>query len=435
MELLQNHNRGSSVGMCTKKEESDLLNVLPSQQRRRWTGRHDKATHLSAELMIPTRSGQSQPGGASCSPLSVLRPARQQLEDRAPETTDSSQMPLRDAHRLLLGAAALFLLLGGCSGSSSHSVRFPSAVWDSAEGLPQFMSLGYLDDQIFMHHDKKIRQPEPVVPWMKKLVEDDPESWNLLTQLSSDLEEILRQEAAIVQKYGNQSESFVTWQGISFCELREDGQKVGNIRFGYNGRDFLSFDKDTLSWIVVANVTAPQFKKKWDTFSGSPQYWKEFLEGQLIEWLKKYIKYAKESLQRREPPVVKVLRKMDSNGLETLICRAYGFYPKEIHPTWKRDGEFLEQQPLRGDVVPNSDGTYHTWTSINIDPKDRVHYQCQVEHVGFPEPQLFAWKEPAPVGPIVGGILGAVAAVVLLVAGIIFYMKKQQGGYKATSTE
>ncbi|XP_053149226.1 class I histocompatibility antigen, F10 alpha chain-like [Hemicordylus capensis] len=358
--------------------------------------------------------------------------ARQQLEDRAPETTDSSQMPLRDSHRLLLGAAALFLL-GGSLGSSSHSVRFHYAMWDSAEELPQFMDNGYLDDQIFIHYDKKIRQPMPLVPWMKKLVEDDPEYWNVHTQRSSVLEKRLRQNVAMVQKYGNQSENFLTWQGICLCELREDGQKVGNTRLGYNGRDFMSFDKDTLSWTVTAN--APEFKRMWDTFEDSPQYHKEFLEGVCIEWMKKYLKYAKESLHRREPPVVKVLRKMDSSGLETLICRAYGFYPREIHATWKKDGEVLEQEPLHGDVVPNSDGTYHTWTGINIDPKRRAHYQCQVEHVGFPEPHLFAWKEPASVGPIVGGILGAVAAVVLLVAAIIFYIKKQQGGYKTTSTE
>ncbi|XP_053149232.1 class I histocompatibility antigen, F10 alpha chain-like [Hemicordylus capensis] len=221
--------------------------------------------------------------------------------------------------------------------------------------------------------------------------------------------------------------------GITACELREDGQKLGNISFVYNGRDFISFDKDTLSWTVTAN--APEVKRKWDTFTGSTQYHKEFLEGDCINWLKKFIKYAKESLLRREPPVVKVLRMMDSNGLETLICRSYGFYPREIRVTWKKDGEFLEQETHGGEVVPNSDGTYHTWTNINIDPKDRARYQCHVEHVGFPEPHLFAWKEPASVDPIVGGILMAVAVVVLLVAGVIFYMKKQQGGYKATSTE
>ncbi|XP_053145502.1 class I histocompatibility antigen, F10 alpha chain-like isoform X1 [Hemicordylus capensis] len=342
-------------------------------------------------------------------------------------------MSLRDAHRLLLGAAALFLLLGGCSGSSSHSLRFHVAMWDSAEGLPQFIGQGYLDDQIFGHCDEKIRQPMPVVPWMKKLMKDDPEHWNLYIRDTARLDETLRQHVVMVQRYGNQSENFLSWQGISVCKLREDGQKVGNIRYGYNGRDFLSFDKNTLSWTVTAN--AAEFKRMWDTFTGSPLYWKEFLEGKCIEWLKKYIKYSKESLRRREPPVVKVLQKMDSNGLETLICRAYGFYPREIRVTWKKDGEFLEQETHCGEVIPNSDGTYHTWTGFNIDPKDRSRYQCQVEHVGFPEPHLFAWKEPASVGPIVGGILGAVAAVVLLVAAIIFYMKKQQGGYKATSAE
>ncbi|XP_053149228.1 major histocompatibility complex class I-related gene protein-like [Hemicordylus capensis] len=154
-------------------------------------------------------------------------------------------MHLGNVRLLPLWAAAL-LLLGGCSGTSSHSVKVHIAVWDSAEGLPQFMGLGYFNDQLFIRREQKMRQ----------FVQDDPEYWRLYTQHSSGLEEMLSQHVAMVQKYGNQSEGFLTWQGICGCELREDGQKVGNTWLGYNGRNFISFDKGTLSWTVAANATA-----------------------------------------------------------------------------------------------------------------------------------------------------------------------------------
>lgn len=95
-----------------------------------------------------------------------------------------------------------------------------------------------------------------------------------------------------------------------------------------------------------------------------------------------------------EPPVVKVTRRTQYNGLETLICRVYGFYPKEMDATWRKGGEVWEQDTFRGGVLPNSDGTYHAWLSIEVDPKERDRYRCYVDHAGFPEPLIVAWEEP-----------------------------------------
>ncbi|XP_013914443.1 PREDICTED: major histocompatibility complex class I-related gene protein-like [Thamnophis sirtalis] len=95
-----------------------------------------------------------------------------------------------------------------------------------------------------------------------------------------------------------------------------------------------------------------------------------------------------------EPPLVKVSRRIQYNSMETLVCRIYGFYPKEIDATWKKDGEVWEQDTYRGGVLPNSDGTYHTWLSIEVDPKERDRYRCYVDHPGLPEPLILAWVEP-----------------------------------------
>ncbi|XP_053158436.1 patr class I histocompatibility antigen, B-2 alpha chain-like isoform X2 [Hemicordylus capensis] len=137
--------------------------------------------------------------------------------------------------------------------------------------------------------------------------------------------------------------------------------------------------------------------------------------------------------QSGEPPTVKVTRQAGYDALETLTCRAHGFYPKEINATWRKDGEPWEQDTFRGGIAPNPDQTYHTWLSIKIDPKDRDHYQCHVQHASLPEPAIFAWEEPASMWLIVGASLGSMTAVLLL-AGVLLYVRKWHKGYSTTST-
>uniref|UniRef100_A0A670HLQ8 Ig-like domain-containing protein n=1 Tax=Podarcis muralis TaxID=64176 RepID=A0A670HLQ8_PODMU len=87
-----------------------------------------------------------------------------------------------------------------------------------------------------------------------------------------------------------------------------------------------------------------------------------------------------------EAPVVKVTRKADYDGLETLVCQVHGFYPKEIEANWVKDGEVWQEGTLRGLVAPNSDGTYYLLLSVQIDPEEREHFRCRVEHDSLKKP-------------------------------------------------
>ncbi|XP_032064336.1 uncharacterized protein LOC116502570 [Thamnophis elegans] len=183
-----------------------------------------------------------------------------------------------------------------------------------------------------------------------------------------------------------------TWQVNLGCELREDGSKRGFLHYGYDGRDFISFDKETLRW-VTAQPQAKKVKEKWEEDPRWSHGNKVFLEKTCIEWLQRYLSYQKEVLQRIEPPVGKVTHKVVDDSLEVLICQAFGFYPKEIQATWRRDGEVFQNETLRRNVAPNSDGTYYVLLSIEIDPKERDRFRCYLEHEGLWEPLVLAWKE------------------------------------------
>ncbi|XP_062978980.1 major histocompatibility complex class I-related gene protein-like isoform X3 [Elgaria multicarinata webbii] len=350
----------------------------------------------------------------------------------------------------VLGVA--FLLMGGPgwafpphanlkdssqSSPSSLSLRyFYTSVSEPGQGLPQFITVGYVDDQLFIQYDSNTKTAQPRTPWMEKVGDEDPRYWDRNTKIAQNTEQKFRVHHVNLRRYYNQTGGFHTWQYMCCCELRGDRSKGGYMQYGYDGRGYISFDKETLTW-TAADVPAQNTKRKWEADWAYTQYRKTYLEEDCIGWLQKFLDYGKETLLRTERPVVKVTSQAEHDGTETLVCQAHGFYPKAIETTWRRDGEVMDHATFRRDVAPNSDGTYHAWLSIQVDPKDRDRYRCRVEHDSLLEPLDFAWEETGAsnLGLIVGCVVGA--AFALLVAGIvgIYFYKKSQGGYRAASTK
>ncbi|XP_029142644.1 class I histocompatibility antigen, Gogo-OKO alpha chain-like, partial [Protobothrops mucrosquamatus] len=325
---------------------------------------------------------------------------------------------------------------GSLPGASSHSLKyFYSSISDPSQGLPHFVSVGYVDGQAFVYYDSNSRRREPRVSWMEKVGKEDPQYWDRNTQIVRGTEETSRENLEILRLRYNQSEGFHIIQRMYGCELQADGKKGGFDHHGYEGRTFLTFDKEIPTWVALqpqAQIT----QRKWDAIPGSNQRDKSYLEEICIEWLEKHLSYGKETLLRTDPPEVTMSSKTEvEDGMETHVCRVDGFYPREIDASWTRDGEVWLQDTLRGSVAPNADGTYHRWLSIQIDPKDRSRYRCHVEHDGLEEPLDMALEEPkSNVGIIIGVVAGLVLLCVIVV-GIWFFKRRHAYKKAATSEE
>ncbi|KAL8213491.1 UNVERIFIED_CONTAM: hypothetical protein K2H54_066028 [Gekko kuhli] len=338
---------------------------------------------------------------------------------------------------LLLRGVVLFLAVG-CFGSSSspHSLHyFYTALSEPGQGLPQFIIVGYVDDQPFTKYDSVMRRDVPLVPWIEEVGKEDPQYWEKQSQVSQRTESAFRVNLGTLRERFSQQNStgLHALQLMYGCEVGPDGQpRKGHLQYAYDGEDFLAFDSKTICW-TAAVLQAAISKRNLDEQLAISHRYKDYLEERCVEWLRRYLGYGKETLQRTERPTARVARKKGYEGQETLFCQLYGFYPKEIEVTWMKDGEDQKPETWTGGVVPNSDGTYNTWVSIDVDPKEKDRYQCRVGHDSLPKPLDLAWEENAfnlwLVLVIVVGVLLAVATL-----GIIFLVIRQQKkGYEAAS--
>nr|BAD26612.3 MHC class I signal peptide [Anas platyrhynchos] len=318
----------------------------------------------------------------------------------------------------------LGLLLGVLGGATSepHSLRyFLTAVSDPIPGVPQLVTVGSVDGEVFVYYDSETRRKEPRADWIA--AHTDQHYWDSQTEISRMNEQIFRVGLETLRERYNQSRGSHTLQHVYGCDLLEVGSIRGFDQYGYDGREFIAFDKNTETY-TAADAGAQITKRKWEEDGTVAEQMKYYLENTCIEWLKKHVSYGKDVLERREHPKVRVSG-MEANKILTLSCRAYAFYPRPISISWLKDGVVQEQETQRGSAVPNSDGTYHAWATIDVLPGDRDKYQCRVEHASLPQPGLFSWEPQSNLIPIVAGVAVAVVAVIAALAGFAVWKSKQ----------
>ncbi|KAM6228124.1 class I histocompatibility antigen, F10 alpha chain-like [Porphyrio hochstetteri] len=319
-------------------------------------------------------------------------------------------------------ARALGLLLLGVLGWAAcelHSLSyFDIAVSEPSPGVPQFVSVGYVDGNLISHYDSEKGRTVPRADWMAANL--DQQYWDRETQIGHNNQEIYPVNLDTLQSRYNQSGGAHTLQHMYGCDLLEDNITRGYWQIAYDGRDFIAFDMDTMTF-TAADPAAQITKRNWEADRTVTEHMKHYLENTCPEWLRKYMSYGQAVLERKEPPTVRVLKK-ETQGILTLHCHAYGFYPRPISISWLKDGEVRDQETERGSIVPNSDGTYYTWVSIEAHPGEQDKYRCRVEHASLAEPGVFVWESESNSSAIVPWVVVPLAILaVIAITGFIIW--------------
>nr|AGY55983.1 MHC class I antigen [Andrias davidianus] len=320
-------------------------------------------------------------------------------------------------------------LRGACAGS--HSLRyFYSAV--SAPALPQFSVAGFVDDAPIVGYSSESRKCEPRAAWMEE--NEGPQYWERETQIFRGSEPVHKADVRTVMGRLNHTRGLHTVQVMYGCELGDDGSTGGFSQYAYDGRDFISLHKDTLSW-VAAMPAAEITQQRWNADRSIAEQEKGYLEGLCIEALQRYLLNGKETLQRRERPETMVSHHKSGASNARLTCHAYKFYPREIEVKWFRNGvempaKFLPQ------TLPNPDGTYQIKTTVEVPEGEEEMYICRVDHSSLDNALDVKYEKKAlPIGLIIGAIAGVVVLLAAAIGGIVIWRKRSagRGGYAAAN--
>ncbi|KAM6184041.1 patr class I histocompatibility antigen, A-126 alpha chain-like isoform 2-T2 [Erethizon dorsatum] len=318
-----------------------------------------------------------------------------------------------------MGAMAprtLLLLLSGAlvlteTWAGSHSMRFfHTTVSQPGRAEPRFIGVGYVDDTQFVRFDSDAADPkaEPRAPWVEQ---EDQAYWDEQTWRAKGAAQTDRGDLRTALLYYNQSE-----------DVGSDGRFLaGHVQVAYEGADYIALNEDLSSW-TARDMAAQITQRKWVETRYSERY-RAYLEGECVEWLRRYLEKGKETLQRTDPPETHVTRHPFSKEEVTLRCWALGFYPAEITLTWQLDGQDLTQDMELVETRPAGDGTFQKWAAVVVPAGEEQNFTCHVQHEGLPEPRTLRW-EPSLQATVPTGVvkaIGVIAAVIglLVVTGAV----------------
>ncbi|XP_029976875.1 class I histocompatibility antigen, F10 alpha chain-like [Salarias fasciatus] len=326
---------------------------------------------------------------------------------------------------------ALFFLLGIPSGAPEiHSLKYFYTGASNVPNFPEFVAVTLVDEIQITHYDSNTRRKVPTQDWMKRVTEEDPNYWERGSGILMAHQQWFKTNMEIMKQRFNQSGGVHVIQRMYGCEWDDETDEVkGYDRHGYDGEDFIILDLKTETWIAPVQQAVPS-KHKWENNKAELAYWKHYLTTECVDWLKKYVEFGRSSLMRKDLPSVSLLQKTPSSPL---TCHATGFYPDRADLFWKKDEEELHEDVVRGEILPNHDGSFQMSVDLDLSglqDEDWGRYSCVFHLAGGQEVSKRLDKRDIRTDWKTND--GVVVAVLVVLAGcfigLIFYLKKRLKG-------
>ncbi|XP_010845139.1 PREDICTED: T-cell surface glycoprotein CD1a-like isoform X1 [Bison bison bison] len=215
------------------------------------------------------------------------------------------------------------------------------------------------------------------------------------------------------------------------CEMHIRDASVGFVRIGYQGSDFLSFQKDVWVPSPEGGISAQFVCTLFNLYRGTQEIIHKLLSDTCPRFLLSLLDAGKAYLQRQVRPEAWLSPGPSPGpGQLMLVCHVSGFYPKPIWVMWMR-GEQEQQGTQRSDVLPNADGTWYLRVSLDVEASEASGLSCRVRHSSLGGQDIILyWDHHSSTGWI---ILAMIVPLVLL-AGLAFWLRKSWTCCKPSNT-
>uniref|UniRef100_A0A672L2M8 Ig-like domain-containing protein n=1 Tax=Sinocyclocheilus grahami TaxID=75366 RepID=A0A672L2M8_SINGR len=265
-----------------------------------------------------------------------------------------------------------------CS-SENHYLHYMFTALTKEDVLPEYSAVGVVDDRRISDNSNEV--PD----WIRLILTADDETDALVQLCDSNW---YKHQLYTLSNCTKCSELH-TFRRIIGCEVEKfpDGT-VKSLRafdeYGFDGEDFITFDSDTLQWIVKS-PKAKETKKKWDQQTERNQFIKNYVE-KCMDWISTF-----NNTHENSPDVyISARRAPDDHSKLVLSCLATGFYPRDIEMYIRLNESVLDNQTSSG-IRPNANETFQMNTSVEIDINYKGSYDCFVIHSSLTEPVSIEW--------------------------------------------
>ncbi|XP_030645186.1 class I histocompatibility antigen, F10 alpha chain-like [Chanos chanos] len=296
--------------------------------------------------------------------------------------------------------------------------------------LPEYFEVFAVDDVTVFYYDSNMKEAVPVPEWMNSTAAQ--QLWKELNVGAEDNMNIMETAMkSATQQFNLTGISPVKiYQAHGGCDLHPDGTVQGSLTHAFNGKDFLSFDMDSETFIA----SVPQafiYKRLRERDPANLEIISSFYKRRCTRIMEIFLQHVPE-LGSKKVPEVSLFEKQSSAFTE-ITCHVTGFYPRTVQVQWfGSDMQPVVEGVIEGEVLPNGDGSYQIRKSVVIPAEhtDIHHYSCVVQHSSIPGNITKTWVGKQDSSVMFAVVIPVVVGVLVMIGfGLMFwwYRKRETG--------
>uniref|UniRef100_A0A3B3H8R3 Ig-like domain-containing protein n=1 Tax=Oryzias latipes TaxID=8090 RepID=A0A3B3H8R3_ORYLA len=242
---------------------------------------------------------------------------------------------------------------------SKHSLEYFCTAASGVKEFPEFVGVATVDKDFVGSCSMIIHRTEPKSTVIKKFIDENSKQiwWYYTT--CKEKERFYASIIDGIKKHLNQNTVKYQHSGCEWDD--ETGETKSFNRYAYDGEDFLKLDLLKHEWTALTEK-AYATKLTWENNKVSLKHSEYFYSIQCPDWLKKYVTFGREYLQRAVLPLVSLLQRSNSS---LVSCHATGFFPDIADLFWMKDGEEFHGDVEKGEILPNNDETFQMSIYLN----------------------------------------------------------------------